>query len=894
MNLHFRWKPKTRKQLVLILGGIALFAFLLTFYIVQAVAFAIWNGINNGNAWKFGLGSILKYSVQVRIHWGAILFCMFIVIAMIFAIFMSNRKQLLHDDRNFDYSDSHEYGSAGLATEEELKGIAKISSSKKALGNIFGQIDDTGKRVLEFDITSHGNKNICVFGAAGSGKTYCMVKPNMLQAVRRHESIIVTDPKGELYRDTVSYLRSKGYHIGVFNLSNPGLSDGWDCLKELYDQNGNLDPLRADIFAATVIANLGGDITSGDIYVKGSQALLKSILLRVLEGNDYDDSLGDPRHSKTIGAAYRFLVEHGAPEALEAEFDNEDPAAGHSELDQASYAYKIFATTSQNLHGNIVTTLSTNLQAFQNEVICKLTGTNNLDLTLPGKERCAYFLILPDQHDTYRFLSSLFFTYLFIDLVELADSQVTGRLKVPVNLIMDEFVNIGTIPDFDKKIATVRSREIRTMMILQDITQLQNYYERSWQSIMSNCTTWVGLGFNDLETASYFEKRSGVATISVVTETHQKAEAALTIFRRKNVGSGKRQVMNADELLRMPSSDALVVFQNRNVLQLKKFPIVSHPDMNLNSPEWTKCNVVDDCLSIMDEAGRKERHDQEIAFITKYNAEHPEDCEPISSYTADDDMENEKKGKKSVVDKAKERAKASRVEVVSREEVDSLFGEKRTSRSGFDNVVDVDYDGQNAANPFGDAFNPFQKTDAQPEPDLNIPTIAESSEAESNTSEMETEPSGEIEVEPTDQSSPAWAAVDDDTPSLDSVQSESDHDDHQSVQSDFNRVENTDQKQNKNKRKRKGNGSGQRTDGKPVKDTAEVTTPPTTPPTPGAARVTPGGVVRPPTPGAAVKKDIEPPMSTRDSNDSKNDNNKTDYTGNANISFGMGGMPPGF
>ena len=155
----------------------------------------------------------------------------------------------------------------------------------------------------------------------------------------------------------------------------------------------------------------------------------------------------------------------------------------------AKAPYNIFKQAGDKVRGGVIVGLGARLQVFQNELICQITNRNDIDLVLPGKEKCAYFCITSDQDSTFDFLASLFFSFLFIKLVRFADAEgVDGQLPIPVNFILDEFPNIGAIPDFKKKISTVRSRNIAVSVIFQNLAQLRNRYPNDeWQEILGNC-----------------------------------------------------------------------------------------------------------------------------------------------------------------------------------------------------------------------------------------------------------------------------------------------------------------------------------------------------------------------------------------------------------------------
>ena len=246
------------------------------------------------------------------------------------------------------------------------------------------------------------------------------------------------------------------------------------------------------------------------------------------------------------------------------------------------------------MRGGIIIGLGSRLQVFQNSLICEMTGSDDIDLELPGHQKCAYFCITSDQDSTFDFLSSLFFSFLFIKLVRYADKHcVGGKLTVPVTFVCDEFPNIGTIPDFCKKISTVRSRGLNISIIFQNLAQLQNRYpQNQWQEILGNCDTQLFLGCTDELTATFISNRTGDVTIGVSSKAKQLGTWRISDYTpeyRKTTSIGKRKLLTPDEVLRLPLEKALVILRGQKVLKVDKFDYTLHPE----SKKLTPCKAVD-------------------------------------------------------------------------------------------------------------------------------------------------------------------------------------------------------------------------------------------------------------------------------------------------------------
>jgi len=322
----------------------------------------------------------------------------------------NNVAGVLDAERNLVYSNEGTYGTAGWMTKKELHAELEVTGDLKCCrGTILGELN--GKAVCVPEKTFM-NRNVAVYGAAGSMKSRAYVRNMCYQLVCREESIIFTDPKGELFSDMAEYLKAHGYIVRVFNLKTPENSDPWDCLGEIEGSE-----LFAQMFSDVIIKNtING---KGDHFWDNSEmCLLKALCLYVEYGDSY------PSEKKNIGEVYKLLTMASGTE-LYTMFDKLPPSH------PAKAPFAIFQQASDNVRGGIIIGLASRIQVFQNSMICDITkGYYNadgskkvdengydigIDLVLPGKEKCAYFCIISDQDSTFTFLSSLFLSLLFIN-----------------------------------------------------------------------------------------------------------------------------------------------------------------------------------------------------------------------------------------------------------------------------------------------------------------------------------------------------------------------------------------------------------------------------------------------------------------------------------------------
>jgi len=299
-------------------------------------------------------------------------------------------------------TESGVHGTADWMSDEEIKDTFEFNSHK---GILLGEKD--GKAVtLNSPIY---NRNVCVVGSSGSMKSIGYLLPNLFQSIYEGNSIVITDTKGgDLYKKSYNVLKENDYTIRVFNLVNMEYSDSWNVLAEIED----LDDAQG--CADTIILNTQLHSKTDDFWPRAEENLLKALILYYMR----EESLIE---EKTLTKVYRTIAS-GDIKDLAEKFDKIDNE------EAAKQSYNIFASGSDTIKASVITGLGTRLQAFQNKMVQKLTNTNEIDLELPAKEKCAYFLILSDMESTYSFLSSLFFTFFFKKLCKYADSRPNRKM----------------------------------------------------------------------------------------------------------------------------------------------------------------------------------------------------------------------------------------------------------------------------------------------------------------------------------------------------------------------------------------------------------------------------------------------------------------------------------
>ena len=482
-------------------------------------------------------------------------------------------------DRNFIYSAKGTYGTSGWMSRKEMAGVLDlVPDLRKHKGVVLGMLDGKAVCIPE---EPRINGNLAVYGSSGSMKTRSFCMNRILQAVVRGESLIISDPKSELYEKSSEYLRDQGYCVKIFNLVSPENSDSWNCLSEVEGQE-----LLAQIFVDVIIKNTTNNGKGDHFWDSCEMNLLKALVLYV------DQSYAE--QNRNIGEVYRLLTLSGESD-LDSLFENLPPAH------PAKAPYSLYKQASDTVRSGVIIGLGSRLQVFQSELIKKITTRDEIDLELPGQERCAYFLVTSDQDSTFDFLASLFLSFCFIKLVRYADKNCEGgKLPVPVHILGEELTACGTIPDLSRRLSVIRSRNISMSCVFQNLAGLQNRYPLNlWQEILGNCDAQLCLGCTDELTAEFISSRTGLASVSVSSKSKQLGTWRISNYTpeyRETSGVGKRPVLTPDEVLRLPITQALVIIRGQKVLKVDKMDYSKHPEASklrsckasAHIPDWQR------------------------------------------------------------------------------------------------------------------------------------------------------------------------------------------------------------------------------------------------------------------------------------------------------------------
>ena len=391
---------------------------------------------------------------------------------------------------------------------------------------------------------------------SGSGKSASYSIPNAHQCLG---SYVFTDPKGELYDTTAGYLKEHGYDIKVLNLVRPQYSDGYNPLMHISSE------LDVDVIANTIVKGQKTDSGSDPYWDDMAEMLLKALIYYLIATRPEEE-----QNLASCAELVRAANKNGGSNLLSdlmSQLPYDHPARMY---------YKSIEIAPEKTYGSILSSLQSKLGKFDSKEIAELTSTDTINFEEIGSKKTAVYVISSDTHTAYDFLLTIFFSQMIQQLYDYAD-QNGGRLKERTYFILDEFANIGKIPDFDKKISTSRSRGISFSVILQNIDQLEAVYEKSYETIMGNCDTHVFLGSNSFKTVEYFSKQLGEKTIDRDNISINKDKQNHRTGKSLSDQIMARALMTPDELRRLDNNLCIIFEKGLKPVKAKKFYYFKHP-----------------------------------------------------------------------------------------------------------------------------------------------------------------------------------------------------------------------------------------------------------------------------------------------------------------------------
>ena len=454
-----------------------------------------------------------------------------------------------------------EHGSASWGSVRELdKKYRDKDASKNVILTQHLQMSMNGK-------LHRRNLLQIIVGGSGSGKTRFLAKPNLMLA---NASFIATDPKGEMLRAVGNLFLEEGYVLRVFDLIDPSKSD---CYNPFCYIRKDADVFKLiDNFIKNTTPK--GAKANDPFWEKSETALDSALMLYLLHEAPPED-----QNMETI----LYMIENGG--AKEEDGDYQSPldllfeALEEEQPDHiAVRQYHIFKQAAGKTAKSILVSAAVRLASFTLPEIQRITASDDMELGKLGERKQAIFCIIPDSNDaSLNFLVGMLYTQAFQELYYQADKVHQGALPVPVRLMFDEFANVALPDGYARLQATMRSRNIMSTIILQNISQLKALFKDDWEGIIGNADSFIYLGGNEQSTHKYISELLGKETIDTRTSSQSKGRNGSFSQNFQQTG---RELMTPDEVRRLDNKDAIVLIRGEKPVIDEKYDILKHPNIH--------------------------------------------------------------------------------------------------------------------------------------------------------------------------------------------------------------------------------------------------------------------------------------------------------------------------
>ena len=407
------------------------------------------------------------------------------------------------------------------------------------------------------------NKNVLIIGGSGSGKTRFWLKPNLMQC---HSSFVVTDPKGQIVVECGKLLQREGYRIKILNTINFGKSMKYNPFSYIHSEK---DILK---LVTTLISNTKGDGKSNDDFWVKAEVLLYTALIGYLH---YEAPEEERNFSTLVEMINSMEVREDDEEyqnpvdIIFQELEEEKP--DHFALRQ----YKKFKLAAGKTSKSILISCGARLAPLDIQELRDLTAYDELELDTLGDRKTALFIIISDTDSTFNFLVSMCYTQLFNLLCDKADDVYGGRLPVHVRCLIDECANIGQIPNLEKLMATIRSREISACLVLQAQSQLKSLYKDNADTIIGNMDCSIFLGGKEETTLKSWSSMLGKETIDIVNTGESRGREKSHSLNYQKLG---KELMSIDELAVMSGEKCILQLRGVRPFLSNKYDITQHPN----------------------------------------------------------------------------------------------------------------------------------------------------------------------------------------------------------------------------------------------------------------------------------------------------------------------------
>lgn len=489
-----------------------------------------------------------------------------VIVVKIIRLFRTGYRR--DEERNYNISSDGTYGTNSIMSEKEMNETFIMGPIEENKFTIYGR-SPYNKNILvgQKHPILKLNRNTLMIAGPSAGKSATFVIPLIMQIMRRGESAIISDPKSELYKILAELGKLLGYEVRIMNL-NPMFLENSDPCNFMAYVGDDVD--KAQVMSNAIIKNTTGGSQMLDFWNEGALNLLQAIILRINVGNDFLPE------EKNLPMLFTYLVEH-TEEEIEADFDTLPST-------HPAYApFLIFKDGDDKPKKQVLQGLRIKLKLFNSVKLRKILSKTEggIDILNPGRKKCLYFVGSNDQDSSMDPVISLFYTLLYQELVRYADMRADGQLPKTVHMVLDEYANMGTIPDFEKKLSTVRSRNIVTYIIVQDINQLKTKHPMdTWKTVVNDCDYFLILKTNDPDTKEWWSGQSGEQTIKVKNARYSRNKMNIFDLHANETiteGEGTRQVFTAGEIGRLKDDEVILYVSQRNIVKLKTFFWKDHP-----------------------------------------------------------------------------------------------------------------------------------------------------------------------------------------------------------------------------------------------------------------------------------------------------------------------------
>lgn len=463
------------------------------------------------------------------------------------------------------------FGTRPNLRQGEEHGSAKWGSPKQVNAQIEQKQSFPLTKHVRLGMDTHKhrrNLNILALGGSGAGKTRSLALPGIMEC---NASFVVTDPKGEILAAVGHLLKEKGYTVKAFNLVDFTQSDGYNPFKYVRDDKDVLR-LITNLIRNTTPKGSGG---SDPFWEKAETALLESLMFYLL----YEA----PEEEQNFSMIMKMLSYADVREDKETYVSALDllfkQLSDNQPMHIAVKQYRIYKQAAGKTAKSINISLAVRLAAFNMDQICSITDHDDMGISELGKEKTAIFAVIPDNDTSLSYLVGMLYTQIIQELYYQADHVYHGRLPIHVRMILDEFANVSLPEEFDKSLATMRSREISATIIVQNLAQLKGLYkEHGWETITGNCDTLLYLGGNEQSTHEYISKLLGKETID--TRTHGQTKGKSGSYST-NMQTAGRELLTPDEVRLLDNSKALLFIRGFPAVMDDKYDLNHHPNIHM-------------------------------------------------------------------------------------------------------------------------------------------------------------------------------------------------------------------------------------------------------------------------------------------------------------------------